>query len=36
MKFFDDLKIGERWTVGVHTFTADDIKSFARRFRTRS
>ena len=32
MKFFEDLRIGERCTVGAHTFTADDIKSFARRF----
>ena len=32
MKFFDDMRIGERWAVGTHTFTTDDIKSFARRF----
>ena len=32
MKFFDDMTVGERWAVGAHTFTADDIKSFARRF----
>lgn len=32
MKFWDDLAIGERTELGRHTFTADDIKSFARRF----
>jgi acyl dehydratase len=32
MKFFDDLKVGDRVEIGRHTFTADDIKSFALRF----
>ena len=32
MKFWDDLAVGERTELGRHTFTADDIKSFARRF----
>jgi acyl dehydratase len=32
MKFFDDLKIGERYEVGSYSFTAENIKSFARRF----
>ena len=32
MRFFEDLKIGERIEVGSHTFTADDIKGFAIRF----
>ena len=32
MKFFEDLVIGERIELGHHTFTADDIKKFARRF----
>jgi acyl dehydratase len=32
MKSFEDLKVGERWVVGAHTFTADDIKGFALRF----
>ena len=32
MKFFEDLKIGDRFDVGRHTFTADDIKAFALRF----
>ena len=32
MKFFDDLVVGERYELGSHTFTADAIKIFARRF----
>jgi acyl dehydratase len=32
MKFFEDLKLGDRWPVGAHTFTAQDIKAFAVRF----
>lgn len=32
MKYFDDIRVGDSFTVGRHTFTADDIKSFARRF----
>ncbi len=32
MKFFEDIAIGERYEVGAHTFRADDIKAFARRF----
>jgi acyl dehydratase len=32
MKAWDDIVVGERVEVGSHTFTADDIKSFARRF----
>jgi len=32
MKFFDDVVVGERFEVGRHTFTADNIKAFARRF----
>jgi acyl dehydratase len=32
MKFFEDLKVGDIVTVGRHTFTADEIKAFARRF----
>ena len=32
MKFFEDLKISDRFEIGRHTFTADDIKSYARRF----
>jgi acyl dehydratase len=32
MKFFEDLSIGERDEVGRYTFTAENIKAFARRF----
>jgi acyl dehydratase len=32
MKFFDDMRVGEKYEVGRHTFTADDIKAFAQRF----
>ena len=32
MKFFEDIAIGERAELGAHTFTADDIKRFARKY----
>jgi acyl dehydratase len=32
MKFFEDIALGERAELGVHTFTADDIKRFARKY----
>ncbi len=32
MRFFDDIRVGERSDVGRHTFTAESIKSFAARF----
>lgn len=32
MKFFEDVAVGERFELGRHTFTADGIKAFARRF----
>ena len=32
MRFFDDMRVGERTELGSHTFTADEIKAFARRF----
>jgi acyl dehydratase len=32
MKFFEDIAAGERAELGRHTFTAEDIKSFARRY----
>ena len=32
MKFFEDIRVGERAELGRHTFTADDIKAFAARF----
>jgi hypothetical protein len=31
MKFFDDIRVGEVSDLGRHTFTAEDIKSFAAR-----
>lgn len=32
MKYFDDLRLGDIMMTGRHTFQADEIKSFARRF----
>ena len=32
MKFFEDIRVGDRYALGRHTFTADDIKAFAARF----
>ena len=32
MKFFEDIKVGDRAELGSHTFTADEIKAFARKF----
>lgn len=32
MKFFEDIRVGDAIMSGRHTFTADDIKAFARRF----
>jgi acyl dehydratase len=32
MKFWEDIAVGERAEVGRHTFSADGIKGFARRF----
>jgi acyl dehydratase len=32
MKYFEDIQVGERFAVGRHTFTADEIKAFAARF----
>lgn len=32
MKYFEDIQVGDSYAVGRHTFTADDIKTFARRF----
>jgi acyl dehydratase len=32
MKFFEDVEVGEVWELGRHTFTADEIKAFGRRF----
>jgi len=32
MKFFDEIEIGDTYALGDYTFTADAIKTFARRF----
>jgi len=32
VKYFEDIQIGDIFALGRHTFTADDIKAFARRF----
>jgi acyl dehydratase len=32
MKYFEEIAVGERAAFGSHTFTADEIKSFAARF----
>ena len=32
MKYLDDLAVGERFELGAHTFQADEIKAFAKRF----
>lgn len=32
MKYLDDLVIGERFVLGSHTFQAEEIKAFAKRF----
>ena len=32
MTYFEDLEVGHREELGSHTFTADEIKSYARRF----
>jgi acyl dehydratase len=32
MTFFEDLRVGARTGVGSHTFTAEEIKAFAREF----
>ena len=32
MRYLDDLTVGERFVLGSHTFQADEIKAFAKRF----
>jgi acyl dehydratase len=32
MTYFEDLRVGDRADIGSHTFTADEIKAFAREF----
>jgi acyl dehydratase len=29
MKYFEDVQVGDRYELGSHTFTADEIKAFA-------
>jgi acyl dehydratase len=31
MRYFEDIRVGEMFDLGRHTFTADEIKSFAAR-----
>jgi acyl dehydratase len=32
MRYFEDMRVGERTELGSHTFTVDEIKTFARRY----
>lgn len=32
MKYFEDIRVGDTIELGRHIFTADDIKTFAKRF----
>ena len=32
MRYFDDVRVGDRMAIGSHTFTADEIKAFAREY----
>jgi acyl dehydratase len=32
MKFFEDIRVGDRESFGRHTFSAEEIKAFAARF----
>lgn len=32
MTFFEDMRVGDTYAIGRHTFTAPDIKGFATRF----
>jgi len=32
MRYFDDIDVGDRIALGTHTFTAEDIKAFARQY----
>jgi acyl dehydratase len=31
-QFYDDIRVGDRYELGSHLFTAEDIKAFARQF----
>jgi acyl dehydratase len=32
LRYLDDIKVGDRYELGSHTFQTDDIKAFARRY----
>ncbi len=32
MRFFDDIRVGDKVTIGSHLFTAEEIKTFARQY----
>ena len=32
MRYFDDISVGDRMELGTHTFTAEDIKTFAAQY----
>ena len=32
MRYFDDINVGDRMELGTHTFTAEDIKTFAAQY----
>jgi acyl dehydratase len=32
MRFFDDIRVGDKATIGTHLFTAEEIKIFARQY----
>lgn len=32
MRYYDDISVGDRMELGSHTFTAEDIKSFASQY----
>ena len=32
MRYFDDINVGDRMGLGTHTFTPDDIKTFAAQY----
>jgi acyl dehydratase len=32
MRYFDDINVGDRMELGSHTFTAEDIKTFAAQY----
>lgn len=32
MRFFDDIRVGDKATIGTHVFTTEEIKTFARQY----